>query len=160
MRFWEVYVNFVILSFYIFILKLQSSWIMKKYLKWFRLYLNIVGWNILSDWRELWYKPCVFPYQIKWNGKKRWQVDIVSLFQYCTNQMYAYSNILVQPLSCVHLFTTPGTVACQASLSFNISLSLLKLMSFKSVMPSNHLVLRIYILIYILEYISLSSSFS
>ena len=33
------------------------------------------------------------------------------------------------------------TAACQASLSFTISQSLLKLMSIESVMPSNHLVL-------------------
>ena len=36
---------------------------------------------------------------------------------------------------------TPGTAARQASLSFTISWSLLKLMSIESVMPSNHLVL-------------------
>ena len=36
---------------------------------------------------------------------------------------------------------TPWTTAHQASLSFTISQSLLKLMSIKSVMPSNHLVL-------------------
>ena len=36
---------------------------------------------------------------------------------------------------------TPWTVAHQASLSFTISLSLLKLMSIKLMMPSNHLVL-------------------
>ena len=36
---------------------------------------------------------------------------------------------------------TPWTAACQASLSFTISRSLLKLMSFESVTPSNHLVL-------------------
>ena len=36
---------------------------------------------------------------------------------------------------------TPWTAACQASLSFTISWSLLKLMSIKSVMPSNHLIL-------------------
>ena len=36
---------------------------------------------------------------------------------------------------------TPWTAACQASLSFTISQSLLKLMSIKSVMPSNHLIL-------------------
>ena len=36
---------------------------------------------------------------------------------------------------------TPWTVAHQASLSFNISHSLLKLMSIVSVMPSNHLIL-------------------
>ena len=33
------------------------------------------------------------------------------------------------------------TAACQASLSFTISWSLLKLMSIESIMPSNHLVL-------------------
>ena len=39
------------------------------------------------------------------------------------------------------LFLTPWTAAGQISLSFNISWSLLKLMSIESVMPSNHLVL-------------------
>ena len=39
------------------------------------------------------------------------------------------------------LFMTLWTAACQASLSFTISWSLLKLMSIESVMPSNHLVL-------------------
>ena len=47
----------------------------------------------------------------------------------------------VQSLSRVHLFATPWTGACQASLSFTISRSLLKLMSIELVMPSNHLVL-------------------
>ena len=46
----------------------------------------------------------------------------------------------VQSLSC-RLFATPWTAACQASLSINISLSLLKLVSIESVMPSNHLIL-------------------
>ena len=46
----------------------------------------------------------------------------------------------VQLLSLVHLFVTPWTAACQASLSFTISRSLFKLMSIESVMPSNHLV--------------------
>ena len=41
--------------------------------------------------------------------------------------------------SCVTL--TPWTVACQASLSFTISQSLLKFMSIELVMPSNHLIL-------------------
>ena len=36
---------------------------------------------------------------------------------------------------------TPWTAACHASLSFTISWSLLKLMSFESMMPSNHLIL-------------------
>ena len=48
---------------------------------------------------------------------------------------------VVQLLSCVELFATPGTVACQASLSFTISRSLPKPMSIELVMPSNHLIL-------------------
>ena len=41
----------------------------------------------------------------------------------------------------VWLFETPWTAACQAFLSITNSWSLLKLMSIKSVMPSNHLIL-------------------
>ena len=44
-------------------------------------------------------------------------------------------------LSLVQLFVTPWTVAHQASLSFTISRSLLKLMSIELEMSSNHLVL-------------------
>ena len=47
----------------------------------------------------------------------------------------------VQLLSCVWLFMTPWTAARQASLSVTNSLSLLKLMSIKLVMLSNHLIL-------------------
>ena len=50
-------------------------------------------------------------------------------------------SIVVQSLSSVWLFETPRTAAHQASLSFTISQSLLKLMSIESVMPSNHLIL-------------------
>ena len=46
-----------------------------------------------------------------------------------------------QSLSCVRLFVTPWTAACQASLSITNSWSLPKLMSIESVMPSNHLIL-------------------
>ena len=52
-----------------------------------------------------------------------------------------YTLVAVQSLSHVQLFMTPWTAALQASLSFSISQSLLKLMSIKSVMPSNHLIL-------------------
>ena len=47
----------------------------------------------------------------------------------------------VQSLSHVRLFATPGTTACQVSLSFTNSQSLPKLMSFELVMPSKHLIL-------------------
>ena len=48
---------------------------------------------------------------------------------------------VVQLLSHVWFFATPWTAARQASLSFTMSWSLLKLMSIESVMPSNHLIL-------------------
>ena len=48
---------------------------------------------------------------------------------------------IVQLLSHVQLFVTPGTIACQVPLSPTISWSLLKLMSTESVMLSNHLIL-------------------
>ena len=43
--------------------------------------------------------------------------------------------------SCVRLFETPWMAAHQASLSYIISQSLLKLMSTESMMPSSHLIL-------------------
>ena len=48
--------------------------------------------------------------------------------------------VVVQSLNCIQLFMTPWTAAHQASLSFIISWSLLKLMVIESVMPSNHLI--------------------
>ena len=47
----------------------------------------------------------------------------------------------VQSLSRIRFFATPRTAARQASLSITNSLSSLKLMSIKSVMPSSHLIL-------------------
>ena len=51
------------------------------------------------------------------------------------------TGFVVQSLSRVQLFATPWTEARQASLSFTISQSLLKLMSIESAMPSGHLIL-------------------
>ena len=59
----------------------------------------------------------------------RWLFSII-LFQFSS----------VQSLSCVRLFATPWTAACQASLPITNSQSLPKLMSIESVMPSNHLI--------------------
>ena len=51
------------------------------------------------------------------------------------------TTVVVQSLSCVRLFVTPWTASCQSSLTFTVSLSLLKLMSIESVMPSKHVIL-------------------
>ena len=57
--------------------------------------------------------------------------------------MNSYPNSFssFQLLSCVLLFVTPWTAACQASPSITNSQSLLKLMCIESVMPSSHLIL-------------------
>ena len=52
-----------------------------------------------------------------------------------------YVSIVGQSISHVQLFATPWSAAHQASLSFTISQSLLKLISIVSVMPPNHLVI-------------------
>ena len=76
----------------------------------------------LSDWTEL-----------------NWMISDVELLFICLLAIDAV--VVVQLLSFVQLFATPWTTACQPSLSFTISWSLLQLMSFKLVMPSNHLIL-------------------
>ena len=56
--------------------------------------------------------------------------------------IYRYMHaIFVQLLSCVQLFATPWTPACQPPLSSTISWSLLKFMSIELVIPSKHLML-------------------
>ena len=52
------------------------------------------------------------------------------------------SVVVVQLLSCVRLFATPLTAALQASLSFTVFQSSLKLTIIESVMPSNHILCR------------------
>ena len=56
-------------------------------------------------------------------------------------EVWVHFVVVVQLLHRVWLFVGPWTARHQASLSFTISQSLLKLMSIESVMPSNHLVL-------------------
>ena len=58
-----------------------------------------------------------------------------------TSQGLSWLSSSIQLLSHIHLLATPWTAAVKASLSITNSWSLLKLMSIKSVMPSNHLIL-------------------
>ena len=59
----------------------------------------------------------------------------------CALQQILVVVVIVQSLSHVQLFATPWTAACQASLSFIISWSLLRLMCLELVTPSSHLIL-------------------
>ena len=70
-----------------------------------------------------------------------WQVPNSSWFAHTWSKEELRKFAVVQSLSHVRLFATPWTAACQASLSITNSQSLLKLMSIKSLMPSNHLIL-------------------
>ena len=71
--------------------------------------------------------------------------EVRSFISLMTNEVRAFISLRafssVQLLSHVWLFATPWTAALQASLSFTNPHSLLKLMSIKLVMPSNHLIL-------------------
>ena len=57
----------------------------------------------------------------------------------CHSRQAQFSS--VQSLSRVRCFATPWTAVCKASLSITNARNLLKLMSNKSVIPSNHLIL-------------------
>ena len=74
--------------------------------------------------------------------KKSWgkaQANNLECFHFLVTSLNHCHHQLL--LSHVRLFETPWTVAHQDSLSITNSQSLLKLMSIKSVMPSNHLIL-------------------
>ena len=65
----------------------------------------------------------------------------IVIFWYLFTVLFRERFSSVQLLSCVQFFVTPWTATRQASLSITNSQSLLILMSIKSVMPSNHLIL-------------------
>ena len=77
-----------------------------------------------------------FLMKVKESGKAGLKLNIQK-----TKTMASGHISSVQSLSIVQLFVNPWTAAHQASLSISNSRSLLKLMSFKSVMPPNHLIL-------------------
>ena len=56
------------------------------------------------------------------------------------NAVLASVVVVFQSLSPVRLFVTPWAAACQPSLSFTVSLSLLKFMFTEKMMPSNPLI--------------------
>ena len=89
---------------------------------------------------------CLLPFQLSlivasFLDHFYYEFNLLDLF--CGNPKFLIWTfvVAVQLLSCVRLFVTPWTAAWQASLSITISGSLPKLMSIKSVMPSNHLIL-------------------
>ena len=95
----------------------------------FKLKKNLVSWiyNCLENFQVLQFVACCF---LK-----------CSVLVMVHRVLLSVQFSSVQFLSCVQLFVTPWTAACQASLPIANSRSLLKLTSIESVMPSNHLIL-------------------
>ena len=77
-------------------------------------------------------------------NKEAWRAAVHGCKKSDTTQRLSFIYLLVssvQSLSQVRLFVTAWMAARQASLSITSSQSLLKLLSFASVMPSSHLIL-------------------
>ena len=98
-------------------------------------------------WLHLMEKRSVVPVIKDWGGCNDKKVALQNFFvlveQFFLLTMVFVNKfivVVVQSLSHFWLFVTPWTAAHQASLSFTISWSLLKLLSIEFVMPSNHLV--------------------
>ena len=73
---------------------------------------------------------------------KRWPLNSRAKNSWAKWTLRVFMGLVVAQLpSGVQLFAIPWTAAHQASLSFTVSWSLLKLVSIDSVMPSNHLIL-------------------
>ena len=62
-------------------------------------------------------------------------------FIYTSQQTWELGTLIHPILQMIWFFATPWTAAHQASLSFSVSQSLLKLMSIELVIASNHLIL-------------------
>ena len=93
----------------------KTGWIMSIFWRW-------SWWDVGSEQKQKFTDACT-----KWSS---------FCFCFC---FFQFSSL--QSLSCIRLFATPWTAACQASLSITNSWSWLKLVSIESIMPSNHLIL-------------------
>ena len=95
---------------------------------------------------KMWYiyTRTLLGHKIEGNSIKLMDLGNIMLRQVSQTQKDKHSMlslIVAQSLSPLPLCETPWTAARQASLSFPISGSLLKLMSIASALPSNHLIL-------------------
>ena len=106
-----------------------------------------IDWTELRKWDGLWgwlqvrqgllyYLQGCTQIPLKMHSMNTYIRACTCMWKLKIQNLEAFSSII-----CVRLFATPWTVARQASLSIINSWSLLKLLSMKSVMPSNHLTL-------------------
>ena len=105
---------------------------------------EMVGWHCWLNGHEFEQTPGVSDGQGSLACYSQWgrkELDTNERLNWTELRYLLKKNIVVQLLSRVQIFVTPWTAAWQASLSFTIAWSLLKLMSIESAMPSNHLIL-------------------
>ena len=88
----------------------------------------------------MWAKKSVFLQSASENGLNCLNTDLCTCLS-AKHISEIFIFVVVCLLSCVWLFATPRTVACQTSLPITNYQSLLKLMSIESVRPYNHLIL-------------------
>ena len=128
---------------------------MYKLFIWFEL---LLAWRLGSEWNFLEsYKPrrnyiissalasdiITWPETVVINAPKFTRKGPIfkTAIYWVGQKVHLVLSAAVQSLSCVWLFVTPWRAAHQASLSFTIFWSLLKLTSIESVMPPSHLIL-------------------
>ena len=99
----------------------------------FRFYSDSVNTMNVSE-------PCSKKKYLLVTPKRHFQVHRLPLLKFLQNQLQRILRVVVQSVSRVQLFVTPWTAAYQVPLSFTISQSLLKFMSFESVTLSNNLI--------------------
>ena len=104
------------------------------------------AWGVLLLLWSLAHVSCVFPYSVCFRSpillfmcKSEWIPGSPYGFHHFCLPSDEHKFSLVQLFSCFQLFATPWTAAHQASLSITNTCRLLKLMSIKLMMPSNHL---------------------
>ena len=95
--------------------------------------MNIQTFSILTEYTHSKYQPP--------GSQVMLDAETFQSHEALSSTLFQFQLSSVQSLSRVRLFVTPWTAARQASLSITNPQSLLKLMSIKSVMPSNHLIL-------------------
>ena len=96
--------------------------------------------RMITDTLINWLSPIEEPFSVI-TFLKIWCSVFFFIKVECWEWKTVFVVVVIQSASCVQFFMTPWTAAHQASLSFTISQSLLKLMSTELVMPSNHLTL-------------------
>ena len=99
----------------------------------------IIIWFLLKKTHVLTPKNCL---QVPVNHRS-FTIFIDLSFSNSSFQIGFFHFLLISHsvISHIELFVIPWTAACHASLSFTTSLSLLKLMAIKLVLPSSHLIL-------------------